>query len=95
MLMDAMDQGRPSCLPSIRNAAGGQRGFLEVLLEVVLAQDLGPVGEHARLGHGVEDADVGLGDVELFAALHADEQLLGGVGPGPAHPVTVLPVSAS
>ena len=68
------------------DAAGGQRGFLEVFLEVVLAQNLGPVGEHARLGHGVEDADIGLGDVELFPALHADEQLLGGVGPGPAHP---------
>ena len=68
------------------DAAGGQRGFLEVLLEVILAQDLGPVGEHARLGHGVEDADVGLGNVELFSTLHADEQLLGGIGPGPAHP---------
>ncbi len=63
-----------------------QSGLLKGLLHVVLAQNLVPVGQNTGLSHGVEDADIHLGQVQLLAALGPDEELLGGVGPGPAHP---------
>ena len=61
-----MLHGRPSCF--------------KVFLQIILAEDLVPVGQHASGRDGVEDADIGLRQVELLAALRPDEELLRGVG---------------
>ena len=68
------------------DVADVERRLLKVFLQIILAEDFVPVGQHARGRDGVEDADIGLRQVELLAALRPDEELLRGVGPSPADP---------